>query len=163
MSNSYSLINDLYGVEPARRRPERQGVLGLVIVMVLAGMFFYESVRPVMRLRSNPPSDFVKGTANRKATGTKDQEYIARSYWDLATDFASQKYSYGELLPSNPPEDFAVSSGEDYATRALYWQRLRGLWNQQDIWVRSYELDTDWINDALGSLSKVVKDYLNIH
>jgi len=162
MSNTYSLINDLYGVESDRRRPERQGSAGLVIVLVLAGAFLYESVHPVMRLRSNPPADFVRAAANRKAPVRARQESLARSYWSMAGDFVSEKYSYGEALPLNPPADFTLSSGEDYATRALYWQRLRALWSEQSVWATSYQFDTDWISGALESIRGFVKDYLSL-
>jgi hypothetical protein len=161
MSSTYSVINDLYGVEPARPRPEHQGVVGLVIVMLLGGMFLYESLHPVMRLRSEPPPAFSKGRANLKATGTQGQEHAARSSWDLATSFVSEKYSYGEFLPSRPPAGFTAAMGNDYAASAFYWQRLRGLWNQPDMWVRSYQFETDWINTALGSLGKLARNYLN--
>ena len=160
MSSSYSVINELYGVEPARRRPEPQGVLGLVVVIVLSGMFFYESVHPVMRLRSNPVPVFLKGTANLNSASARHQEHIARC-WDSAAQYVSEKYSYGAILPSRPPEDFTIAVGGDYATSALYWQRVRRLWNQPDSWVTSYQLNTGWINNAMGSLGKAVKDYLN--
>jgi hypothetical protein len=161
MSSTNSVINELYGVEPARQRPEHQGVFGLVIVMLLGGMFLYESIHPVMRLRSEPPPAFLKGRANLKAAGTQDQEHVARSYWDLAANFVSEKYSYGEFLPSRPPEDFTIAMGGDYATSSLYWQRIRGQWNRPENWVQSYQLNTDWINSAVGSARKVVKNYLN--
>jgi hypothetical protein len=161
MRNEYSVINDLYGAEIAKPRPQHQSSLGLFIVLALAGMFLYESVHPVMRLQSEPPPYFLKGKAAHRATKAAYQENVARSYWNLAAGSVAERYSYGQLLPSSPPEDFTVEVGQDDATRALYWQRLRGLWNQPDIWVRSYQLDTGWINAKLDSLGKVVRDYLN--
>jgi hypothetical protein len=162
MSNSYSLISDLYGVEPARRQRERRGNSGLVIVLALAGVFFYESVHPVLRLRSNPPADFVQAAANRKASVRAQQESVARSYWSLAADFVSGKYSYGDALPVNPPADFTLASGEDYATRALYWQRLRDLWSEQSAWATSYEFNADWISTSLESLREYAKDHFDL-
>ena len=161
MRNEYSVINDLYGTETARRQPKRESSLGLVIFLALAGMFLYESVHPVMRLQSEPPPLFLKGMSARRAMKSGYQDTVARSYWGVAADYVSTKYSYGQLLPSNPPADFTTTVGDDYATRDLYWQRLRGLWNQPEVWVRSYYLDTGWIDSALGSLGKVVRNYLN--
>ena len=158
MSSYYSVINDLYGVETAHR-PARQGGLGLIILMLLGGMFLYESVHPVMRLRSEPPSAFLKGKTN--AISTSSQVHVARSNWNVAANFVSAKYSYGEFLPSRPPEDFTDAMGGDYATSSLYWQELRGLWSQPENWVQSYQLDTGWIYSAVGSLRKVVKNYTN--
>ena len=162
MSNSYSLINDLYGVEPVRQQPDRRGGWGLVIVLAVAGLFLYESVHPVMRLRSNPPSDFVKAAVNRRAPVRPGQETVALSYWNMASAFVSGKYAYGDALPVSPPADFALSGNQDYATRAIYWQRLRELWNQQGVWVTSYQFDTGWISDALESFRGYVKDNLSL-
>jgi hypothetical protein len=160
MSGTYSVINDLYGVETARR-PARQGGLGLIVVMLLGGMFLYESVHPVMRLRSEPPPSILKARAKATAAATGHQDRVAQSYWTLASNFVSEKYSYGEFLPIRPPEDFTVAMGGDYVTSSLYWQRLRGIWNQPENWIQSYQLDTDWIYSAVDSVRNVVKNYLN--
>lgn len=161
MSSTYSVINELYGVEPARQEPQRKSVLGLVIVMLLGGLALYESVHPVMRLRSEPPPAFLKNRASRKVTATRAQENIGQSYWTTAAEYVSEKYPYGDALPSNPPEGFTLAMGGDYATSSVYWQRLRGLWRQPDMWVRSYQLDTGWIHTAVANLGKVVQGYLN--
>ncbi len=161
MSSSYSVINDLYGVEPAQQEPRRQSVLGLVIAMLLGGMVLYASIHPVMRLRSEPPPTFLKSKTNLKAAGAQNRLHIAQSYWNTAAEYVSEKYPYGQTLPTRPPEEFTLAMGVDYATSSLYWQRLRGMWSQPDIWIRSYQLDTGWINTALASLGKVVRNYLN--
>jgi hypothetical protein len=124
-------------------------------------MFLYVSVHPVMRLRSEPPPAFLKGRAKISATKATKSELMAESYWNMAADYASENFSYGDTLPSRPPEDFTIAMGGDYATSALYWHRLRGLWNQPETWVRPYQLNTLWIKPALASLGKVVKGYLN--
>ena len=161
MRNEYSVINDLYGTQTVRRQPKRESSLGLFIVLALAGMFLYESAHPVMRLQSEPPPLFLKGPSARHAIKPGPQDTVARSYWGVATDYVSAKYTYGQLLPSEPPADFTTTVSDDYATRDLYWQRLRGLWNQPEIWVKSYYLDTGWIDSSLESLGKVVRNYLN--
>ena len=161
MSKNYSVISDLYGVEPARQEPQRQGSLGLVIVMLLCGMFLYESVHPVMRLRSEPPPTILKSRKRVKARATRSQQLVAQSYWDAAAQYVSEKYPYGKALPNRPPEGFTMAMGADYATSNIYWQNLRGLWDQPDMWVRSYQLDTGWINDAVASVGKIVRSYLN--
>jgi hypothetical protein len=159
MRRDYSVINDLYGVEAAHP-PANQAGLGLVIVMLLGGMFLYQSIHPVMRLRSEPPSAFLKGKAHTSPAMSADQDSVAQSYWNLAAGLASTKYSYGEFLPSSPPEDFTAAMGGNYAASSIYWQRLRGLWNQPEIWVQTYQLDTGWIYGAVDSASEVVKNYL---
>lgn len=161
MSSTYSVINDLYGVGPTRQKPQRQGTLGLVVVMLLGGIFLYESVHPVMRLRSEPPPVLLKGRTSRTVAASPAQQHIAESNWSEAAEYVSEKFPYGEALPSKPPEGFTVAMGGDYATSNLYWQKLRSLWNQPDMWVRSFQVDTSWINSASASLGKIVQDYLN--
>ncbi len=162
MSSSYSVINDLYGVESRRQEREPRSHWGLIMVLAVAALFLYESVHPVMRLRSNPPSEFVNVTANRKAPVQVEQEVVARSYWNIASEFASGKYAYGDALPVNPPADFALSSDQDYATRALYWHRFREMWNEQAAWVTAYQFNTDWMDDGLDSLRGFVRDRLSL-
>jgi hypothetical protein len=161
MSNSYSVINDLYGVEPARQEPRRQGVLGLVVVMILGGMVLYVSVHPVMRLRSEPPPTLLKSRKTLKAAATQAQNTVGQSYWSTAAEYVAEKYPYGETLPARPPEGFAMAMGADYATSNLYWQRLRGLWDQPDMWIRSYQMDIGWVKTALESLGGMVRSYLS--
>jgi len=154
MSSTFSVIGDLYGVAPARR-PARHGGLGLIVVMLLGGIFLYESIHPVMRLRSEPPSQ------NATVAKKDHQGPVAQSYWNGAANFVSKNYSYGEFLPTNPPEDFTMAMGGDYITSSIYWQMVRSLWNQPENWVRSYQLDIGWIYSALDSVCKVVESYLN--
>lgn len=154
MSSTFSVINDLYGVEAARR-PVRQGGFGLALLMLLGATFLYESVHPVMRFRTGLPS------SNPTAAATDNQGSVAQSYWNLAADFVSEKYSYGEFLPNRPPEEFTTAMGGDYATSSLYWQKVRGIWNQPGSWVRLYQLDTEWIYRAVGSMCKMARNYFN--
>jgi hypothetical protein len=161
MRYEYSVINDLYGTEAARPKPRQQGSLGFLILLALAGIFLYESVHPVMRLRSEPPPSFLNVKSPRQAKLSQSQENVARVYWNVAAGTVSERYSYGQMLPSKPPEDFTISQTDDYATRALYWQRLRGLWNQQETWVTSYQFDTAWADNVLVSAGNIVKNYLD--
>lgn len=161
MSSPYSVINDLYGTEPTHQRPQHQGALGLVVVLLLGGMFLYESVHPVMRLRSEPPPILLKRKINRKVSATRAQEHMAKANWSAAAEYVSEKYPYGKALPNNPPEGFTLAMGGDYETSSLYWQRLRDLWDQPDMWVGSFQVDTAWINSAFDSVGKMVQGYLN--
>jgi hypothetical protein len=111
MSSPYSVTNDLYGVETTHQHPQRQGALGLVVVLLLGGMFLYESVHPVLRLRSEPPPILLKKRTNRKARATQAQEHIARGNWSAAAEYVSEKYPYAKVLPNTPPEDFTLAMG----------------------------------------------------
>jgi hypothetical protein len=161
MSSPYSVINDLYGVETANKQPHRQGALGLIVVMFLGGMVIYESVHPVMRLRSEPPPIYLKSRASRRTKVTRAQGHIAKANWSAAAEYVSEKYTYGKALPNSPPQAFTLAMGGDYATSSLYWQRLRDIWEQPDMWVSSFQVDTAWINSAFDSVGKIVQGYLN--
>ena len=162
MSSTYSVINDLYGVEPARHESEQASGLGLFVVVLLVGMFLYMSLQPVMRLRSEPPPAFLKGGAKVSATQAGNTASMAQSYWNTAAGYASGNYSYGQPLPARPPKDFTIAMGGDYATSALYWQRLRELWNRQTIWVTCYQWNTDWVPELLDSSRDFARNYLDI-
>lgn len=153
MSSTFTVISELYGVETTRRSARRGG-FGLIVVMLLGGFFLYESIHPVMRLRSEPPYSKTAAATNH------DQGSVAGSYWNRAASFMSENYSYGEFLPTTPPEDFTTAMGGDYVTSSIYWQRIRGIWNQPANWVQSYQLDTGWVYSALDSVYKVIENYL---
>jgi hypothetical protein len=162
MRYTYSPINDIYGTESALPQPRREKSAWPVILLALAAIFLYESVHPVTRLRSDPPPEFVKAPANPRASLAAGQENTARAYWNLAAESVSERYSYGDTLPKTPPRDFTLASGADYGTSAVYWQRLRELWNQQTIWVTSYQLNTNWIPELLDSSRDFARNYLDI-
>lgn len=163
MSNSsYSLIGDLYGThaESDWRRPEPRSHTWLVVVMILGGLFLYESVQPVPHLRTTPPAEFVQAKAGHPAPAAAQQD-VARSYWSLANDFVAHKYAYGEALPSKPPADFTLASG-DATTRAIYWQRFRTAWNDNDTWTTSYEFNTDWVGESVVAFRQYVRDRFSL-
>lgn len=163
MTKSYSVISDLYGVEQQRRKPEGQISTWLIIVLALAGICIYESVHPVLRLRANPPADFIAATAHSRMYSGTARDQVASTYWSLAAESVAKKYSYGDTLPSTPPRDFTTASGADYGTCVLYWQKFREMWNQQTTWVTSYQVNIDWISGTLDSLRNFSSTYMNIN
>ena len=162
MRKDYSAINDLYGVDPESGRSGHRGSAWLFIVIILASCFFYESIRPARRLRDSPPADFVEVKAGMSGNQLREQERIARSYWELAVELVQGEYPFGTTLPSSPPDDFRLQDDIDAGARVGYWNKLRELWDEQDVWVRGYEWDTDWLNDLVSSFRSVVKNYLHI-
>ncbi len=161
MRKDYSPINDLYGVEPDGRRSRQQSHAWLYIAIILAGLFFYESIHPVMHLRDTPPSGFVEVAANPGAAELGEQERVGRDYWELAIDSLQENYPFGTTLPINPPRDFILLGESDSGARIRYWNKLRKLWDRPEIWVKGYEWDTNWVKDALSSLRAIANKYLH--
>ncbi len=157
----YSPINDLYGVEPMRRRREQGSSAWLVIGIVLAGAFLYESIRPVKRLRAEPPSDFVAVSASIGPAKVKSQEHVARSYWDMAVEFLQDNYPFGSSLPSSPPSDFKLQNASESGGRILYWEKLRQVWKRPEAWNTSFEWNMDWLSNAFNSFEGVWNEYVH--
>lgn len=157
MSRPYSPINDLYGVAPPKEPRRSRGRGWLFVLLVLAGLFVYESVRPVMRLRPNPPPIVVG--AKLKAGGSEDgsQERMARACWDYAIQYLQDSYPFGQPLPESPSLGF----GKTPKIRALCWPRLQQAWLQESSWARSYQWNTDWLTDSHSSFRKTLRAFLN--
>jgi hypothetical protein len=159
---NYSPINDLYGVEPEGRRSGHGSTLWLLIVIILAGLFFYKSIHPVMRLRDDLPPDFVEAGANPSIAELREQERIARAYWELAVETVQEQYPFGTTLPASPPQEFTLQGESDSAARTRFWNKLRERWDQREIWVRRYGWDADWVKDAWSSLRGALNNYLQV-
>jgi hypothetical protein len=91
----------------------------------------------VMQLQTDPPAGFV---VENPAWGAKErarQLQLAHAYWMLAVNDLEHKYPYGAALPDNPPPEFKVDEGglkDDAATRRIYWDKFRKLWNTPGDW-----------------------------
>ncbi|HUZ47008.1 MAG TPA: hypothetical protein VMW54_10265 [Terriglobia bacterium] len=152
MRIEYSPINDLYGVAPRRRQPRQRSNAWLIALLVFAGVFFFESIRPVKRLRATAPSDFVHTRPDLGSTKATAQEQVARSYWDVAVEFVQKSYPFGSSLPSTPPSDFRLEEASQSGVRTVYWEKLREMWNRPEVWNTSFEWRTDWVQGEYNSL-----------
>ena len=161
MRVEYSPINDLYGVAPTRRQPRQGSNAWLIVLLVFAGLFFFESIRPVKRLRATPPSDFVHVRSDIGSTKANAQEEVAQSYWDVAVEFVQESYPFGSRLPSSPPSDFRLQESSQSDMRAAYWDKLREMWNRPEVWNTSFEWSTDWIQGEYNSLVAIANNYLH--
>lgn len=115
------------------------------VVLVFAAiaptlLFLYFVSRPVMRLRPDPPAEFLTVSTEWGASHNAAQDKLARAYWDWAALHLVQTYPYGANLPDLPPLDFDVE-GKDFPTgvnldltRLSYWNELRKLWTQPQSW-----------------------------
>ncbi|MDE3135948.1 MAG: hypothetical protein KGL59_05215 [Acidobacteriota bacterium] len=91
----------------------------------------------VMQLKTDPPAGFV---VQNPAWGAKErarQYQLSQAYWMLAVNDLEHKYPYGTALPDTPPPEFRVDQGglkDDAATRRVYWDKFRQLWNAPGDW-----------------------------
>jgi hypothetical protein len=153
MSRRYSPIADLYGLPPEDTPPKKGGRGWLIIVLVLAGVFAYESSHLVMRLRPDPPSDFMGVNVNSDEASYHAQERLARDCWDYAIQHLQNAYPYGQSLPLSPTFGFANAP----AIRIKCWPALRSVWTQKESWEWSYEWSTDWLSDPRGFFQEVFR------
>ena len=161
MDRRNSPITDLYGAAPEDERPKQRGRGWLFVLLVLAGLFAYESIRPVMRLRPDPPPTVVGARLNSDETAYHSQERMARACWDFAIESVQKMYPFGQSLPKSPPPGFSHRTGEASAISILCWPRLRVAWTQPDSWVQSYEWSTDWLTNPRGSFQRTLHNLMN--
>ncbi|MFB3921126.1 MAG: hypothetical protein ACE145_05355 [Terriglobia bacterium] len=124
--------------------------IGLVSV-ILAGLFVYKSTRLVMRLRDDPPPQYLEFPVNWSAPRRTSEERLARAYWRCAVLLSRGQYVFGQRLPEEPPPGFSVdaksypSLGESpAAARARYWRKIQEVWTEPAAWHEVYEWHTDW-------------------
>src|SRR5487761_503588 len=122
----------------------------ILIVLIPAVWFVYESTRPLLRLRARAPAQFMGATASSGAGGSTGEEAIAKAYWDCAVTLIQWQYTYGSALPELPPDDFRIygkgaGGGQaDATSRLRYWRGLRRLWMSPETWDSSREWSTQW-------------------
>jgi hypothetical protein len=135
---------------------KRRGILGLIAAAFVLGAL-YVSIRPVMRLQAEMPSEFVDSRPDWNSQRLLAEERLARAYWECAVKAIQWKYAYGTNLPDRPPAEFQVAMqgtrGATMDARERYWRRLRKLWSSSVPWRGSYELHTDYIARAVKLLS----------
>lgn len=114
------------------------------------------SIRPVMRLQSDPPREFYDEYLELGAPRSRG-DALALGYWECARARIQNEYAFGKDLPETPPPDFRLEenifpSGArvDPASRIRYWARLRLVWLLSSTWQKSYEWHTDWMRNALS-------------
>lgn len=156
MDRRYSPITDLYGTAPQDEPPRRRSYTVLYVLLVVAGLFVFESIRPVMRLRMDPPPSVVGAKLNNDASHYQSQLRTARACWAFAIDFVQNLYPYGKSLPKSPPPATHSRIGKASALSQLCWPRLRVAWTQRKSWKRSYELSTDWIYNPESSFRRTL-------
>jgi hypothetical protein len=144
------------GMKIGRKRRMRLGMWLLLLLPV--AIVFVVCYRPVMRLKAQPPSDFVETNKQWDAARQSAEERAAQAYWQLAINLVQWRFVFGSELPGQPPEEFKLAE-KDFrsnsiatapATRIHYWNKLRTVWTQPQAWSETYVWNTDWLREFLS-------------
>jgi len=157
-ANSLDTAADhLFHERPVRKR---SGWWKWALALVLAALFAYRSMRPVMRLSAEPPPAFYEYNRTWDRQKRQQERRLALAYWSVAVRRIQKHYSPERPLPADPPPQFRIADAASrletdmMAGRVHYWYRLRKVWNQSDAWVVSYGWHTDWLERGLNSLPR---------
>lgn len=128
------------------------GFFCAVVTIILAVLFVYKSVQPVMRLRLDPPAEFLDARPNWTTAQRQTEDRLGRAYWDMAVKLSRSVLVFGDRLPPEPPAVFSVDtkaypSAVESApgARVRYWQNLQKVWQNPQSWDETYEWHTDWL------------------
>lgn len=161
-SHSLELKDELFP-EPTSRKP---GIWKWVIVVLVAFFFVIRSTRPVMRLRQDPPSEFLNGVSHRLQHQQAERQ-LAEAYWQVAVQTIQSTYPSTKPLPALPPPEFKIgregvelSSGSEQS-RTIYWQQLRRVWDLPEVWVKSFEWNMDWLGSDFASIQKGAQEFVD--
>lgn len=154
-----------------RRLAGRRGADKLLILLLPTAFFFYESSRPIMRLKLDMPSRFIDFRNSAGVRQQAEEREVALEYWNCGVAIIQWKYPYGTPLPLDPPPELKAygKSGEvlrplranDQGSdaRVRYWKRFRQMWVSPDAWKTSREWSTSWLTDPLLRLIDRFDDY----
>ena len=147
MDRRYSPITDLYGPAPEEKPPRHGSNTGLYLLLAVICLFVYESLQPVMRLRSDPPPSVVGTRLSQDDPQYESQLQMARACWNYAIESVQNAYPFGKSLPESVPPRLKDVTGNASDLSLRCWPRLRNAWTQPESWVKKYEWDTSWITD----------------
>jgi len=150
-------------------RPKPKRSLAWLLLALPVGLFVYLWMRPVMRLRADPPAEFLEMPREWDAKRRASEKRLALAYWEVAVRFVQWRYPYGEALPASLPTEFNLAGtglarnglAVSAATNARYWHRLRQVWDLPQSWQQSYEWNTGWWRGALYSFQQSVLRLVN--
>lgn len=158
MDRRYSPITDLYGPASEETPPKRGSHTSIYVLLTLAGLFVFESLVPVMRLRSQPPAAF----AGAHAGADQSKTLITRACWKFGVESVQGVYPYGQGLPESVPPRLQGLTEKDSDFRSRCWPRLRDAWTRPESWVEKYEWDTTWITDRNGWVQQSLRKGLSV-
>ena len=138
------LTQRLVGLEEERERRSIVPKLAWVLVAVAPTVLFvYLAARPVMRLRVDPPSQFLSAIDDVPPERRATEERLARAYWDWAFLHLQRQYPFAAELPDDPPVEMGVE-GQGFPTglqaeftKRRYWRKLCEVWVMPQSWEKS--------------------------
>jgi len=137
-----------------------------LIVLIPVGFFVYMSTRPILRLQSGMPPQFVDVRQNAGRAQRTAEQHLAQAYWDVAVRDVQWKYTYGSPLPDAPPDEFQLTiqpppGSEPLSfSRVRYWQRLRQVWLLPTSWVGERGWSTEWLTGPMIRGATWIRNYL---
>ncbi|MGH9327853.1 MAG: hypothetical protein ACRD2B_14385 [Terriglobia bacterium] len=126
---------------PVRSSPGSKLLL-IIVALVPTILFLYLMTKPVMRLKADPPVEFLNAFPEWTGRHPEVATRLGEAYWEWAALHLARNYPYGTQLPEQPPVLFRVDgegfpSGVDAdVARLRYWQKLRELWTEPQSWDR---------------------------
>ncbi len=153
------------GLFPPKEPWRKAGLWKWILIIGCVLFFIYRSTLPLVRLQSEPPSEFIgRHAVDRRQA--EPEKVIAQAYWNVAVQSIQWKYSPKRSLPYDPPPNFRINeqskelSDAVNVDRNVYWRRLRDVWQRPDAWRVSYGWNTDWVNRSLMVLQEYANDSL---
>lgn len=164
MGKRFSAIDDMYGVGPSEEPSRQHGRLWPYAFLVVALFVIAESVRPVLRLRSDPPQSVIGPRLTSDEGQYQAQKRTAEVCWKYAARHVQALYPHGHALPKSPPQVARNAARTASVAIGDCWPRLRSVWTRRDSWVLSFEWSAKWISgrhsffqEALGAIEDLFR------
>ena len=120
--------------------------------MAFGLLFVHLSATPVIQLRPYPPAEFFDVSQEWDTERRKAEEHLGQAYWECTVRTLQWKYTYGSLLPDEPPPEFKINTQRfpgglttASSSRARYWRSTQKAWLLPHAWQKSYRWDTRWL------------------
>ncbi len=133
--------------------------LGLLIVLIAAGLFVFLSIRSSLELQSTLPPDFVQLDPKWDARRRQSEQRLALAYWQCAVRTVQRRIPFGTELPGDPPayfkidpKDFSGPEADSRTARLRYWKKIQEVWPRPSLWRRNYTWDMSWIPRLISRL-----------
>jgi len=128
------------------------GAAGVLLPVLVIGLYAYLSTDTVIRLQSVPPPEYLDVQPDWSAARLETEQRLAQAYWDCARVILRGRYTFGSVLPNAPPDDFKVevpgipaAQANSPAVRSRYWRNLNRVWLLPKTWEKHYQWNPKWL------------------